>query len=95
MANSAEIYVDTEEWTGQVGRYNVDVAFIHQMPSLPFSYTDLSPFTNFNQVIENLNASLSKYQSYVNSQSSNLIKVSDNKQMDDESGAANLKNGMR
>lgn len=51
MSGQAEIYVQTEEWAGQVGHYHSGVASVRPLSTLPFSYTDLSPFKNFNQAI--------------------------------------------
>ena len=95
MSGQAEIYVQTEEWAGQVGHYHSGVASVRPLSTLPFSYTDLSPFKNFNQAIQNLNTSVIKYRTYVNSQSSNMLRDSENKLLDDRSGADGFQDGIR
>lgn len=95
MSGQTKIYVQPEEWTGQVGQYHLDVASVRPMATIPFSYTDLSLFKNFNQAIQSLNNSVVKYQTYVNSQSSNMLRVSENKLLDDRSGADGFQDGIR
>lgn len=95
MSGQPKIYVQPEEWIGQVGRYHLDVVSVRPMATLPFSYTDLLLFKNFNQAIQSLNNSVVKYRVYVNSQSSNMLRVSENKLLDDRAGANGFQEGIR
>ena len=88
-----KVSTDKELWRGQVSTYQKDMSAIKSVPNLTLSETTLVPFVSFKNCIASFNESVKGFQSYINAQTENMNKVSENKVQDDQAGAERFRKG--
>ncbi|HCM87840.1 MULTISPECIES: hypothetical protein [Enterococcus] len=78
-------------WSGDVSKAGSSAGNIGKVESVTFGQTNLSPFTQFTEMISEINSSLASYKGMAEQDVSKMIKAGENKARDDKAGASSMK----
>lgn len=77
-------------WSGDVSKAGSSAGSIGKVASVSFGQTNLSPFTQFTEMISEINSSLASYKSMAEQDVTKMIKAGEHKTKDDKAGASSL-----
>ncbi|MGM0112105.1 hypothetical protein [Enterococcus sp. DIV0187] len=78
-------------WSGEVSKAGSSAGNIGKVASVTFGQTNLSPFTQFTEMISEINRSLASYKGMAEQDVTKMIKAGENKAKDDKAGASSMK----